>query len=701
MKVCPKCGTQYPGDANFCPVDAGRLITADESSGTLPAAPAEIGEPVEPTNIGEQFELGDRLGGGLTGDVFRALDRQRGRACAIKLVAPAVLSPPHLGLMQRAERELKQLERLDSPGIARVLAHGKDGEQLWVATELVSECRSAHELVADDGPLEITRASRIVLEVGKTLTEAARLGVIHRDVAPKNILVLPDDTVKVINFCVPVPTSDKVHGVPEFVAPEQVEGKPVDQRSTIYSLGAVFYYLVAGRPPYQGQAGELFAQHVSGTPQAPSEHVPVPDAVDAVVLRALERSASKRYMTLRQFLSAIEPFTEGNFDLSSNPGAAGGKGKKRKLADTLLDGYGLAKAAAQDVGVGESQASLNASGVASGAEPAAQPDAGTAGAIVSGHTLQMGAVPAAAASNAGSGAAAPASASSSIRGQARTSAQSMQIMGSIAASDRPESGRYQSDARSSTAAAADSQAEAPGGRAGEHGSQPGTAQAEPAARAPAPTMVARRGGSSLPGEGERGHDKHSTRSSGAAEVAISGVPGAAPSEASDAADSEPMPVSGETPEQRKKRKAESKAKFRETLWFKKGELDAAAAAAAEDEKKRTGRDAMDKADFMPMEDRYVDDGSVTAGDKAKFSLKTGGTEAMPAFRDKPSPASSVTERELIDELQQGRGKIIAIIIAAMLFLGAVVAFTIHTYGGSEPATEDKGSKPKVPVLPPE
>src|SRR5690606_38631975 len=135
----------------------------------------------------------------------------------------------------------KQLERLETPGIARVLAHGRDGEVLWIACELVTGRRSLHEVVFDDGPMELKRASALVLKIGTALADAAKVCVIHRDLAPKNILLGPGDAIKIINFGVAAPTVAKLAGVPEFMAPEMVEGKLVDQRANIYSLGAVFY----------------------------------------------------------------------------------------------------------------------------------------------------------------------------------------------------------------------------------------------------------------------------------------------------------------------------------------------------------------------------------------------------------------------------------------------------------------------------
>src|SRR5262245_39584840 len=117
MKLCPKCQKHFSDDANFCPVDAARLV------------------PLEAQGIADsltsRFELGAELGGGRTGAVHRATERGSNKPCVVKLVTPAVVALP--GVAQRIERELKQLERVQSVGVCRVLASGKRGEEVWVA----------------------------------------------------------------------------------------------------------------------------------------------------------------------------------------------------------------------------------------------------------------------------------------------------------------------------------------------------------------------------------------------------------------------------------------------------------------------------------------------------------------------------------------------------------------------------------------
>ncbi|HEY5923176.1 MAG TPA: hypothetical protein VIV11_15965, partial [Kofleriaceae bacterium] len=127
-----------------------------------------------------------------------------------------------------------------------------------------------------------------------------------------------------------------------------------------------------------------------------------------------------------------------------------------------------------------------------------------------------------------------------------------------------------------------------------------------------------------------------------------------------------------------KRKAESednKGKFRETMWFKKGDLDAQAAIAAAEERARTGKDvAADKADSKPIDERYNDDGSITRGDKEKYSLRTGATQMMSSVDSKKASQShtKVSEDELIGEMKGGRGKVIAAILVGLIVIAVIV-----------------------------
>jgi hypothetical protein len=302
MKRCPICRAVYPDDANFCPMDAGRL--EDIGGGRVPSLdlPTMVSRL-----IGGRFRLGPQIGGGRTGEVYSAEDTQTGQTVALKLIAPAVFPTPLVA--QRTERELKQLMKAQSLRSVRIFdvgrIQGAGGDRSYVAMELVTGPTLA-QLVATQGPLPLPLALRLAIAIGEALAEAAKLGVIHRDVAPKNVIVVEAAQIKLINFGIPTPVTDKVLGLPEFLSPEQAEGKPVDQRSNIYSLGALLYFMLTGAPPFTGEIDAVLRQQTQTPPVPPSRRAAVPLDLERVILKALEKPSSRRHLTLRQLLGELD-----------------------------------------------------------------------------------------------------------------------------------------------------------------------------------------------------------------------------------------------------------------------------------------------------------------------------------------------------------------------------------------------------------
>ncbi|MBK9030128.1 MAG: protein kinase [Myxococcales bacterium] len=582
MKVCPKCGTQYGDDANFCTNDAGRLVAMAAS------APAAAPAPAAAANlIGGRFELGARVGGGATGEVHRAKDRQSGATVALKLIAPAVTAAP--AAAQRIERELKLLERVAHPAAAKVLGSGKHGEQLWVACEWVDHAVSLADALAA-GPMDLDRAAALTAAIGGALLDAAKVGVVHRDLAPKNVLLV-GDTVKVINFSLPIP-GDKVAGVPGFVPPEAIEGKPIDQRSATYCLGAIYYTALTGAPPFAGDPAAIAAQQLGGTVPPPSQRVPLAPEVDSVIGRAMDRNPAKRHLTLKQFLDDVERVRKGDELAPGSTAPFGRVGKPKELASTMLGvapiggdpSAGELKTRQMDVQIPPE--ALREAVALEASVPLAPPTAPPVAAPIAVAPSQPHA-PAAAAPSPW----APPAPGPSVTPQAVAAA-------------------------AATAVAPPSQTP----------TMP-LPQAAPAPVAPVVSPAASMSGKDRGGKGQGG----------------------------------------------KRNKAEGgkkKGQFRETMWFKKGELDA---AAAEEAARSGDATVQDKADSLPMEDRYKDDGTITSTDAERYSLRTGQTSSMPVMRDGPSASSSVSERDLIGEMKGGRTKVFVAIGVAVVAIGVIVA----------------------------
>ena len=279
MKSCPTCKTQYPEDANFCPLETCATAAGPQRLQSVAAQPSARFQPIE------------RIGGGRTGDVWRARDMQTGTEVAYKVVAAEVVATT--AVHARAEREFKQLMRVSSPKIATILECEKTpAGALGVAMELCQSDSLENLLAA--GPIPFEQAKSIVAQVGLALLEAQKVGLVHRDVAPKNILVSPTGEVKVINFPLAKPINDRVAGVPDYLSPEQVQGKPVDQRSNTYSLAATLYHMLTGEPPFVGPSVQAVLDMQVSTPVLPPTQrrpgLSLPADTDKLLLKALERA---------------------------------------------------------------------------------------------------------------------------------------------------------------------------------------------------------------------------------------------------------------------------------------------------------------------------------------------------------------------------------------------------------------------------
>ncbi len=547
MKLCPKCQKQFSSEANFCPVDAAPLVP-------LPEAAAD-------DSLSQRFDLGDRLGGARTGVVHRAKEKATGTVLAVKLVASNVVAWP--GAVQRAERELQQIERVQSAGIAKVVGFGKKADQLWVAMELLENVRTLAAVVSAEGPVPVRRAAEVIEAIGTALIDAAHAGIVHRDLAPKNVLIV-GNAVKLINFPLAVTPSEKVPGVPEFVAPEQVEGRPIDQRSNLYSLGALYYYMLTGRTVFEGTPDAVYELHRTGTIPPPSQIAPnaisAGSPLEAAIMRALDRSPNKRFLTLRQFVDEVVRVGRG-VDAPAAPKPLGKERSAKPSSSTP------ASAGAAQTVLGMAPPIMPAA-IASPGQPSSAPKTSSPAEPVATPTTAR-----------------------------------------VAAASSPP---------------------VPAGAAAASPAMPSVATASPTATAAvvAPPVVA--------------------------------VPKAA----------------GATGKKRAVDSESNKGKFRETLWFKKGDLDVQAALAAAEERSRTGAEASaDKADTLPIDERYKDDGSLTHGDTERYSLRTGATQTLRALpSDGNVDAANVSPDALIDEMKGGRTKIIAGVVIAVLALIAIILF---------------------------
>ena len=631
MKVCPNCQNKYPDDANFCPREG--CASADGPSRLLPAA----------EEAPARFAPSTMIGGARSGEVWQAQDGQTGELVAYKLVAPAAL--PTIAAVERAQRELKQLMRSQSPRIARVLECGKSPDgRLFIATELCAG-EPLDRVIERSGPLSLERTKKIIAQIGEALLEGQKVGVVHHDLSPKNVLIEGDDDVKLINFTVAVPISDRVFGVAEFLSPEQAEGKPADQRSNTYGLGAMAVFLLTGAPPFAGPTPQAVLEQVlRGELAAPSQRrTELTPEIDRVILRAMDKNSSRRPLTLRQFLNEVQ---------SMHLGGAPGARPAPALNRTIAYSGGAPEVRRLVAEATAARAEANGSGPAVAYSPVSAAPAAAAPATAPAAPVAATPPPASAAPRAVDPAATP-------------------LVKVIDPSAQPTPAPVAVPQRGHGAAIA------------------ATMMAMPAAppaqnRAPAPAPA-----------------PNNAQQQATPPPVVPARMAEPPAEARRPAAAAQAPVaSAATAAQAQSAPAGQGANFRETLWFKKGDVEqmvaeakAKAASAPADRHDSNGGAELPAEDGKPLEDRYLDDGSLTVEDRKKFSLRAGATAAgVPAVAGS-MPGDRMSESEMFNEI--GGGKRVKVIAIAGIAVAAVVAVLFFTMKGKGP--EKAAVPPPAPV----
>ena len=265
--------------------------------------------------------------------VYAAEHMRMKRRVALKILATELGDDDRF--RERFLNESLTAASIDHPNIIPIYDAGEDNGVLYIAMHYVAGS-DLKALIARDAPLEVDRCVSIISQVGSALDAAHRHGLIHRDIKPGNILVVPrpedqsPDHIYLSDFGLTkhkeshsalTPTGQFM-GTVDYVAPEQIEGKPVDARADIYSLGCVFYECLTGAAPFlrDDDVGTLWAHLQNERPKASEQRPDVPAAFDEVIATAMAKSPDDRYGDCRAFVSAVRmAVTAPHFELPGDP----------------------------------------------------------------------------------------------------------------------------------------------------------------------------------------------------------------------------------------------------------------------------------------------------------------------------------------------------------------------------------------------
>jgi serine/threonine-protein kinase len=230
---------------------------------------------------------------------------------AIKRLEPPLSLDPHA--RARFNREGKAIARLSHPNLVTLIDRGTTETEEYLVFQYV-QGRSLKDLIQANGPLDPGDAGQIAGQVAEGLAQAHLAGIVHRDVKPQNILLDAEGRAKLIDFGIAtgeewtqVTREGAIVGSSRYMSPEQVQGRPVDQRTDVYSLGIVMYEMLAGEPPFTGSTiVEIGRQHVRDRPRPLTETRPdIPASLDRVAMRCLEKLPESRFQSMDELLGAL------------------------------------------------------------------------------------------------------------------------------------------------------------------------------------------------------------------------------------------------------------------------------------------------------------------------------------------------------------------------------------------------------------
>jgi len=317
---CPKCDTDNPSDSKYCKECAAPLPSREVSVTETLETPTE--ELTRGTIFASRYEIIEELGKGGMGKVYRVEDKKIKEEVALKLIKPEIASDKKT--IERFRSELKIARKIRHKNVCGMYDLDEEKGIHYITMEYVPG-EDLKGSIRRMGPLTAGKTLFIAKQICEGLAEAHRLGVVHRDLKPQNIMIDKEGNARIMDFGIARSIKAKsitgagvMVGTPEYMSPEQAEVKEVDQRSDIYSLGVVLYEMVTGRVPFEGETPLGIAmKHKSEMPKDPRElNVHIPEDLSRVILRCMKKDKEKRFQSageLRSELNVIEksiPATE-------------------------------------------------------------------------------------------------------------------------------------------------------------------------------------------------------------------------------------------------------------------------------------------------------------------------------------------------------------------------------------------------------
>ena len=315
---CPKCHFKNPDDSAYCGNCATRLMEPKDISGlptkTLDTPPEKL---TRGTTFAGRYEIIEDLGEGGMGKVYRVEDKKINEEVALKFLRPQIAADRKT--IERFRNELKFARRIAHRNVCKMYDLDEEAGTHYITMEYVPG-EDLKDMIKMSRQLSTAAAVNIAKQVCEGLAEAHRLGVVHRDLKSSNIMIDRDGNARIMDFGIArslqaegLTGAGAMVGTPEYMSPEQAEGKEVDQRSDIYSVGVILFEMLTGRLPFEGDSPLSIAmKHKTEVSPDPRDfNAQISEDLSRVILKCMEKDKENRYQDTKELLSELSRIEEG------------------------------------------------------------------------------------------------------------------------------------------------------------------------------------------------------------------------------------------------------------------------------------------------------------------------------------------------------------------------------------------------------